>query len=260
MMRGLGYDTLSHLREELLADLTGAVAPSTRMQVSIEEAGTEPARLLDHVIGVQQDHLAALRAPAMAEAYGHALDVLAQARTVHVFGLGPSGAMADYLALQLGRVGLPARAMTHSGIGLADQMLAMRVGDALVMISYAPLYREVRVLMDRAETLGLPVVLISDSLGALLADRVTVTLPVPRGRSNHLALHSATLVMIEALVLGHSARSRDQTLDALDDFAGLRATIDNGWAKRGTRRRRAAEVPAVIPAEIPRPAETPPSP
>jgi DNA-binding MurR/RpiR family transcriptional regulator len=119
----------------------------------------------------------------------------------------------------------------------------------LVLIAYAPLYREVRVALERAEALGLPVLLISDSLGPMLEGRVTVTLDVPRGRSEHLALHSATLVMIEALVLGVSARARDRALDALDDFASLRAAIDGGWTKRGTRRRKsqdnspAAEMP-----------------
>ncbi|MGV8988771.1 MAG: MurR/RpiR family transcriptional regulator [Cypionkella sp.] len=255
MVRALGYDTLAELREDLLADLTGGSAPSLRMQMSIEEAGTDPARLLAHVIGIQDDHLAALRAPALALAFGRALDELATARTCHVFGLGPSGAMADYLALQLGRVGLPSRAMTHSGIGLADQMLAMSVGDVLVLIAYAPLYREVRVALDRAEVLGLPVVLISDSLGPILEGRVTVTLDVPRGRSEHLALHSATMVMIEALILGLSARNRDRALEALDEFASLRAAIDGAWNKRGTRRRKTTEI---IP-EITLAAETPPS-
>lgn len=252
MMRALGYETLAELREELLADLTGSTPPSLRMQMTIEEAGNDPARLLAHVVGIQEDHLAALRAPAIALAYGQALDVLAGAGAAHVFGLGPSGAMAEYLALQLGRVGLPARALTHSGIGLADQMLAMRAGDVLVLIAYAPLYREVRAALDRAEALGLSVLLISDSLGPILEGRVQVILNVPRGRSEHLALHSATLVMIEALVLGLSARNRDRALDSLDDFASLRAAIDAGWTKRGTRRRKTADSPPA--------AEMPPSP
>ncbi len=256
MIRALGYETLAELREDLLADLTGGAAPSSRMQLSIEEAGADPARLLAHVVGIQEDHLAALRAPPLAAAFGAALEVLAAAATTHVFGLGPSGAMAQYLGLQLARVGRPAHALTASGIGLADQMLAMRPGDALVLIAYAPLYREVRAVMDRAEALALPVVLISDSLGPLLEGRIAVTLDVPRGRSEHLALHSATMVMIEALVLGLSARDRDRALDALDDFASLRAAIDSGWTKRGTRRRKTPE----IPPQNPPAAEMPPSP
>ena len=238
MMRVLGYETLAELREEILADLTGSSAPSVRMQTTIDAAGSDPARLLAHMIGIQRDHLTALSAPALAEGYAKALDLLAQAQAAHIFGLGPSGAMADYLALQLRRVGLPSFSITQSGIGLADQILAMRAGDMLVLIAYAPLYREVRVVLERAEALGMPVLLISDSLGPVLEGRVAVTLDVPRGRSEHLALHSATLVMIEALILGLSARDPNRALDTLDEFASLRAAIDSGWTKRGTRRRK----------------------
>lgn len=263
MARALGYETLAELREDLLADLTGGAAPSLRMQMSIDEAGTDPAQLLAHVIEIQEGNLAALRAPALTKSYCQALDLLAGARTCHVFGMGPSGAMAGYLALQLGRVGQPAHALTLSGIGLADQMLAMAPGDLLILIAYAPLYREVRVVLERAEALGLPVVLISDSLGPMLDGRVAVTLDVPRGRADHLALHSATLVMIEALVLGIAARNRDRALDALDEFASLRGAIDGAWTKRGTRRRKSADLrpaPELQPSPESPAAETPPSP
>jgi len=252
MVRTLGYDALAEMREDLLADLTGGTTPATRMQHSIEAAGTEPARLLEHVIGIQEDQLKALRMPAIAQQFGIAIDLLSQAATCHVFGLGPSGAMADYLALQLTRVGLPGRALTRSGIGLADQLLAFRPGDVVMVIAYAPLYREVSVVLDRAEAMALPVLLISDSLRPLLETPVACALDVPRGRSEHLALHSATLVVIEALILGLSARNRDHALDALDDFATLRAAIDGAWTKRGTRRRKTPQSP--------RAAEMPPSP
>ena len=250
MMRVLGYETLAEMREEVLADLTGSSAPSVRMRSTIDAAGSDPSRLLAHIIGIQRDHLAALSAPALAESFAKALDIVAQAQAAHIFGLGPSGAMADYLALQLGRVGLPSYSLKQSGIGLADQILAMRGGDVLVLIAYAPLYREVRVVLERAEALEMPVLLISDSLGPVLEGRVAVTLDVPRGRSEHLALHSATLVMIEALVLGLSARHPDRALDTLDEFASLRAAIDSSWTKRGTHRRKTTE---------PKPSADPPS-
>ena len=251
MMRVLGYEALAELREEVLADLTGGTAPSLRMQTTIDAAGNDPARLLAHVIAIQHDQLVALSVPSLAAAYASALDILTQAQAAHVFGLGPSGAMADYFALQLGRVGLPSCGVTQSGIGLADQLLAMRAGDALVLIAYAPLYREVRVVLERAEALGSPVILISDSLGPILEGRVSVTLDVPRGRSEHLALHSATLVMIEALVLGLSACNRDRALDTLDEFASLRAAIDSGWTKRGTRRRKTPDPDPHPAADLP---------
>lgn len=237
MVRGLGYDTLAQLREDLLVDLTTA-SPASRMAETLAEAGEGPARALAHVVRQQEDHLRALRDPGLAVAFAEALTLLAGARVVHVFGLGPSGLMAEYLVLQLGRMGVMARALTASGVGLADPLMALRAGDAAILIAYAPLYREVGAVLDRAAVVGVPVILISDSLAPLVPGRFACHLDVPRGRAEHLALHSATMVVIEALALGLAARAPEAALDALETFAALRADLDGAWAKRGTRRRK----------------------
>ena len=91
--------------------------------------------------------------------------------------------------------------------------------------------------MDCAESLGIPVALISDSLGPLVADKVSVTLPVPRGKAGHLAMHGGTMVLIEALIIGLSAERREVSLDVLDRFSTLRGRIDRDWIKRGTRKK-----------------------
>ena len=236
MVRGLAYDSLADMRKDLLSDLTAASSPASRMEETIRETGSDPARVLAHVVAQQDRQLRALLDPGLAPAFNTALEVLSDAEVVHVFGLGPSGIMAEYLALQLARMGQHTRAIRQSGVGLGDQLMAMGQGDAVVVFAYAPIYREIEVLLDRAEALRLPVVMVSDSLRPLVEGRVTCILEVPRGRSGHLALHSATMVVIEALALGFAARNPERSLSALEEFANLRAAIDGTWAKRGTRR------------------------
>ncbi|TMV69716.1 MurR/RpiR family transcriptional regulator, partial [Thioclava sp. BHET1] len=178
--------------------------------------------------------------PETAATFARALDLIAAARTRHVFGIGPSGAIADYIALQLNRIGLRSHAMTIPGVALADRLAWVAPGDALLMLAYAPSYREVEVTLDRAHETGVPVVLISDSLGPYVGARVTEVLNVPRGRSEHLSMHSATMVMIEALILGLAARDRDHAIAGLDAVGRLRGRIDRDWIKRGVRRSLAA--------------------
>jgi len=106
------------------------------------------------------------------------------------------------------------------------------------MIAYAPLYREVDVLLEHASRHGVPVILISDDLGLLVADRVAEVLPVPRGNAGHLAMHGGTMVLIEALIVALAAKGRDTAIDSLDQLSQLRGAIDRSWSKRGTRRRK----------------------
>ena len=235
--RSLGFEGLAALRAVLLAELTGADSPGGRLERTLEETGDDAVQALRHVIGIHEDVLAVLKRDDIAQAFARAVDVLAGARRRHIFGIGPSGALAEYAALQFNRIGLPTNALSATGVALADKLLSLANGDAVVMIAYAPLYREVGMVLDQAGHLDVPVVLVSDSLGPLVTDKVAEVLPVPRGKAGHLAMHGGTMVLIEALIIGLAARNRELALDSLDRFSGLRGAIDKAWSKRGLRRK-----------------------
>ena len=131
-------------------------------------------------------------------------------------------------------VDLSCREVLSARIG--DQLLGLQPGDAILMIAYAPLYREVTIVLEQARRSVVPVVLVSDSLGPYVADDVAVVLPVPRGKANHLAMHGGTMVLIEAIIIGLAGQDRDRALAALDRLSSLRGAIDKDWSKRGMRK------------------------
>jgi DNA-binding MurR/RpiR family transcriptional regulator len=237
--KSLGFDGLSGLRAALLADLSGTDTPAARLNRTLKDAGHGAAGALDHVIGAHEDVVEVLKGAAFRQQFTHAMDILASARRRHIFGIGPSGAIAAYAALQFNRVGFDSGALSATGVGLADSLLALQPGDAVLMIAYAPIYREVAVTIDYAERLKVPVVLASDSLGAYVGDRVAETLPVPRGRADHLALHGGTMVMIEAMIVNLAARDPERALAQLRTLGELRGSIDKAWVRRAARPGRA---------------------
>lgn len=234
--RSLGYTGLADLREDILAELTGAASPARLLSRTLDATTGEPAAILEHLLELHEDALAALRHPDLTVAFAEALDLIAGASMRHLFGIGPSGAIADYAALQFNRIGLRSQPLTASGVALADRLAWLTSGDVIVALAYAPLYREVNVILDHAAEVGAKVVLISDSLGPRVGGRIDTLLSVPRGRSDHLALHSATLLLVEALTLGLAARDREGAITSLDTLSRLRGRIDRDWLKRGTRR------------------------
>jgi DNA-binding MurR/RpiR family transcriptional regulator len=233
--RSLGYESLAALREALLTDLM-AMSPGDRLAQTLDESGKDVAGPLHHVIGLHEETLAVLKTRDMAKRLERASRILANAERRHVFGIGPSGALALYAALQFNRLGFATTALTVPGIGLADGLVGLGRRDAVLMMAYGPLYREAEVMLDEAERQQLPIVLISDDLGLVAGDRIAELLPVPRGRANHLAMHSGTLVLIEAMTLSLAGLFAERSLDTLDRFSSIRADIDKGWARRGTRK------------------------
>lgn len=237
--RSLGFDSLSELRAAALADLTSVTpSPSGRLQRTLDQAGNDPASALAHALATHEEGLRRMHEPAFVERFQQVVSVLQAAKRCHVFGLGPSGAVARYAALQFNRIGLASDAMIESGIGLADRLIGLARGDVLLMIAYAPIYREIVVCLKRAAALDIPVVLISDSLGPFVGGQVGVVLPVPRGRAGNLSMHGATMVTVEALVTALASGRRDRALATLEQLAGIRGTIDKDWQKRGVQRRK----------------------
>jgi DNA-binding MurR/RpiR family transcriptional regulator len=233
--RALGFESLSALRAALLSELTGMPSPGDRMERTLAETGGDALR---HVMSIHEKALEALRDQQFAVSFERCIDILAGAARRHVFGIGPSGAMADYASLQFNRIGLPTNALSVSGIALADRLLWVGKGDAVLMMAYAPLYREVDILLDHAARHDVPVILISDDLGPLVAGKVAEILPLPRGNADHLAMHGGTMVLIEAMIVALAARNKEAALDSLDQLSMLRGSIDKTWSKRGTRKRK----------------------
>ncbi|MGF6233268.1 DNA-binding MurR/RpiR family transcriptional regulator [Inquilinus ginsengisoli] len=234
--RSLGFEGLSQLREALLADLTGTTTPGSRMRRTLDDVGGDAAGALQHVLSIHREATEVLARPEFQQPFAHAVEILAAARRRHVFGIGPSGSLAEYAALQFSRIGLPSEALAATGVGLADRLLRVAEGDALILIAYAPIYREVAVTLDVAERHRVPVLLVSDSLGPFVRDRVAEILPVPRGRADHLSMHAGTMLLIEALVVALAARDRERALAGLETLGALRGEIDKLWLRRGPKR------------------------
>lgn len=235
--QSLGFSGLSDLRQALLAEITGSPSPSKRLALTLGESGDSAAAALRHVVDIHESALAVLKMPETADSFARAVDILGKAPRRHIFGIGPSGAVAEYATLQFNRIGLQSSALTVSGIALADRLLGMGTGDAVLMLAYAPLYREVEIVLDEAGRCGAPVVLVSDSLGPLVSGKVAEILPVPRGKADHLAMHGATFVLIEALITALAGRNSAVAFDSLEQLSSLRSQIDRDWKKRGMRKK-----------------------
>jgi len=234
--RSLGFDGLASLREAILADLTGA-GPAGRLKRTLDDMHADPDGILGHVLKTHRESLEVMASVEFAAAFERTVKLLFAARHRFVFGIGPSGSVAEYAALQFNRLGLPTTALSESGVGLADRLMTVREGDAVLMIAYAPVYREVSVILDHAGESGVPVALVGDSLAPFVRKRVAEVLPVPRGKADHLSMHGATMVLIEAMIAALAAEDKEAALTSLTRFGALRGAIDKLWLKRGIQKK-----------------------
>jgi DNA-binding MurR/RpiR family transcriptional regulator len=224
-VKALGYPGLQALRDELIGDLRERATPAARLERSLEELGAQPAAILDHVLELQIGFLEDARRTVRPEEFTRAVDVLENAERVLVSGLGPTGALCEYLVLRLRRFLRQADAVNATGLRLADALLGFRSGDALVLVVYEALDDDTAATLDRANELEIPVVLVTDSLGAKLEGRVAATLAAPRSRAGSLSTVTTTVAVLDALLLGIAARDRDRALAGLAELNRLRERV-----------------------------------
>jgi DNA-binding MurR/RpiR family transcriptional regulator len=232
-VQALGYAGLPELRQALAATLDERSTPADGMRRTLAEAGEHVDRAIDMVLRSHQAALAALGTPSAQAKIVAAVEALHPAERILVFGIGPSAALARYVSMLLRRDGRNAGVLDATGIALADQLLDLRAGDALILLAYGRPYREVVAVVKEARRLGLVIVLVTDTLAQNLARHATVVVPAQRGRADRVALHATTLAALEAMVLGLAACDRDRALQALERLNDLRIEIGGNGVDAG---------------------------
>ncbi|MDO8983157.1 MurR/RpiR family transcriptional regulator [Cypionkella sp.] len=196
----LGYSGFSEM-QKLFRDAYSPGFPdySTRLQ-NLKDGGTgTPSALLGEFIEAGRLSLEALAKSADEAALAQAVDLLSAADTIHVIGLRRAFPVAAYLAYVFDKMAVPA--MLHEGTGKLDHRHALRPGDAVLAITFAPYSEETIALAQDARARGLPVVALTDRITSPLARASDAILTVPEVDFGAFRSLSATLALAIALAV-----------------------------------------------------------
>jgi DNA-binding MurR/RpiR family transcriptional regulator len=94
-----------------------------------------------------------------------------------------------------------------------------------MIFAYSRVYRELAALLDQADRRGVTSILFTDTLAPKLCNRIDLILPVARGRADMLSMHTATLGLIEALLVGIATKRPAKTMASLKNLNELRAQL-----------------------------------
>lgn len=224
-VKALGFSGMEAMRRSLADEMRGNTSLPNRLARTLNEVGNDLMSALDLTLDIHQEALERLRRDIKPGEFEKAVRYIVAAKRTFVFGIGPSSAMAGYFSIQLQRFGVEATSLTETGLLLADRLLHLKEGDLLMIFAYGRVNRELATVLDQAGKREVTTVLFSDSLGTKLHDRVNLVLPVQRGRTDMLSMHTTTLGLIEALLVGVAKTQPDKTMASLNLLNELRASI-----------------------------------
>lgn len=180
---------------------------SERIQ-NLREAGDDsPTAILAEFVEAGRQSLEQLSATINDTALEQAVDTLAQARLIHVMGLRRAYPVASYLSYAFEKLRIPS--VLHGGGGRLTHVEAMREGDVLIAITFAPYSPETIELADEAVRRGLPVILLSDTPSLPIKGTSLVPLVVSEIDFGAFRSLSATLSLAIALAVATGARRTD---------------------------------------------------
>lgn len=224
-VRALGFDGLPAFKRSLAATLDAGGAAEANMRRTLAETGQDGARAVDAALDAHREAMEGLTSREGRAGIVTAVGILYPATRIAIFGIGPSAHLARYMALQLARLGRRSLVLDATGWALADQLMGLEEGDALILLAYGEPYREVRAVTREARRRGVPIVLVTDATTSALARGAAAVLIARRGRANRVALHAETLAALEAVALGLAAADADRTMRQLSELARLRKLV-----------------------------------
>lgn len=225
-IQALGFAGLSDLKQAILKSADKASTPADHMRRTLADLEKSTGHAVENVLRAHADGLEVLKSQKCRAQIATAVRVLDTADRIAVFGIGPSAALAGYVATSLARCGRASRTIDATGSMLADQLLDLRRGDVLLILAYGRLYREVRAVFAEARELGLATVLVTEADGTPLAKLADVVVAIPRGRPGQVSLHGATFVGLEAMVLSLAAAKPEAAVASLDKLNRLRRATE----------------------------------
>ena len=172
---------------------------ATRLSNLKADGAGSPSALLAEFIEAGRLSLESLAKTADEAALSRSVALLAAADTVHVIGLRRSYAVACYLAYVFDKMSVPA--MMHDGVGKLDHRFALRPGDALIAITFAPYSEETLTLAQDAKARGLTVIAITDSPTSPVVRLADAVLTVPEVDFGAFRSLSATIAMAISLAV-----------------------------------------------------------
>ena len=224
-VKTLGFSGMEELRRLLADELKQSLSIASRLTETLRDVGDDLQAAFNRTLDIHRDAIEGLRRDISPQMFRTAVQAIGGAKRIAIFGIGPSSAIATYFAAQLGRFGIDAVCLAHTGLLFADDLRKLRKGDLLIAFAYTHVYRELAVLFNEADRHQLKKILLTDSLASKLRRRVDLVLPVARGRADMLSMHTATIGLIETLLVGVAATNGQATLRSLEALNALRKDV-----------------------------------
>lgn len=222
--RHVGCRDFKHLKQVVLAQTQTRTGPADKLAATLAEGDGAP---LPHWLEQQRYCLEKTEALLDPAEFHRAVQAIVKARRVFVYAKNASRSMAELLRFRLRRIGVDVRLLAGAGNELLEGLAAAGPGDLVVVFSFSKRSTEGAILLDWQREAGYRTLLFTGQLSPLPDPQPDIRLFVYRGEANEYHSMAAPAAIVDALVLGVSAKLGDRAVDRLARLRALKQRYTN---------------------------------
>ncbi|MCU0487628.1 MAG: MurR/RpiR family transcriptional regulator [Anaerolineales bacterium] len=230
--RKLGFDSYPAMRESLQENFRRRVSHSARLRNRLDDL-RQAGDIFEKVTVSEIDYLTEALQTVDRQALQKAVDQMSACEHIYVFATGPSISLVHLLNLRLTRFGKQVIPLTLTGRETLEPLLLMTERDLLFAIGFFDVNPTLQIVLDYAREVNCPSILLTDTLGSVVGEKVDIILAAKRGPVS--AFHSLVVPMtiINALLLEFANKNQELVTVKLDTLDQLRERLKktNGSSK-----------------------------
>jgi DNA-binding MurR/RpiR family transcriptional regulator len=222
--RTLGFSSYPAMRTVLQENFRRRVTHSARLRGRLEDL-RQGGDIFERLVVSEMDYLTLALETVDRQALEKTVELMRSCDRIFVFGAGPSVSLVELMEIRLGRFGRQVIPLTTAGREILEPLMLMKDRDLLFMISFFDISPTQQLVLDYANEVNCPVVILTDTLGTIIGDKADVVLEARRGPMAEFHSLVVPMTIINTLLLTIANEDREQVMANLDKLDQMRERL-----------------------------------
>ncbi len=219
--RTMGFNSYPSMRTVLQDNFRRRVTHSARLRSRLDDL-RKAGDIFERVIVSEIDYLTQALETVDRQALRRAVDLFRTHDRIFVFGVGPSVTLVNLMEIRLGRFGRQVIPLATAGREILEPLLLMTDKDLLFAICFFDISPILKFVLDYANEVHCPVIMLTDTLGSVIGEQAEVVLAAKRGPVSKFHSLVVPMTIINTLLFELANEDQEQVMANLDKLDQLR--------------------------------------
>lgn len=229
LARALGYDSYEDLREMSRQAIGAQILSFADKAAHLRASEDNAPSIMDRQVAACTANVAALSNTINTDQLKAAVDILARARRVMVFGAFASHGLAEHLSYLANYIQRDWTVVSRAGSALAAALEATTDQDVFLVITKTPYARRAVLATRMARDQGATTIVLTDSHACPALLHADIGFRVPSDSPQFFSSYVATLTLMETLVAMLVSQTEDDVCDKIRRVEERNRRLEEFW-------------------------------